>query len=234
MHSNNRGPIDRTSPIQDVQERTPKKEDPETGFCQCGCGQLVPFAKQNGRGLVKGQPVRFLRGHQRRSGRIDAYGRECITCGSYKPWAEFYTLARGGVQGHMCDCKPCRRENVRLTRDPEKRKTVARQWRTANPERYQEGQVRQAAKIRGLDPDMIIGHLREHSGLCDICGGRADSGDQRNSRLCIDHDHRTGEFRGLLCSSCNIGIGKFRDDVAILKAAMEYLLRARRSKEEAA
>ncbi len=80
---------------------------------------------------------------------------------------------------------------------------------------------------------MVVAHFREHSGSCDICGGRPDGGDRRTSRLCIDHDHRTGEFRGLLCSSCNIGIGKLQDDPKILVAAMEYLLRARQAKQAA-
>lgn len=209
-------------------EHPSRQEFLQSALCQCGCGQAVPLAKQTRRGLVKGQPIRFLRGHQRRVGRIDADGRECITCGIYKPWTEFYTLVRAGVQGHMCDCKPCRRENVRATRDIEKRKAVARRWRAANPEKYQEGQIRQAAKKRGLDPDKVVRHFREHSGACDICGGRPQRGDGRTSRLCIDHDHRTGEFRGLLCSSCNIGIGKLQDDPEILRSAIEYLVRARR------
>jgi hypothetical protein len=39
----------------------------------------------------------------------------------------------------------------------------------------------------------------------------------------VDHDHLTGEVRGILCSSCNQGIGKLQDDVEILKRAAKYL-----------
>ncbi len=44
-----------------------------------------------------------------------------------------------------------------------------------------------------------------------------------NTRLHMDHDHETGEFRGWLCSDCNKGIGSFKDDVNLLAGAAEYL-----------
>lgn len=39
----------------------------------------------------------------------------------------------------------------------------------------------------------------------------------------IDHDHRTGKVRGILCQACNLGLGKFRDDPALIKSAIRYL-----------
>ena len=57
--------------------------------------------------------------------------------------------------------------------------------------------------------------LVSQGGLCKICG---DSGN-----LCIDHDHQTGEVRGLLCGLCNSGLGMFRDNLAHLSKAIEYL-----------
>jgi hypothetical protein len=41
----------------------------------------------------------------------------------------------------------------------------------------------------------------------------------------LDHEHAGGKVRAILCLSCNQGIGKFRDDPAILRAAAEYLQR---------
>ncbi len=42
-------------------------------------------------------------------------------------------------------------------------------------------------------------------------------------RFCVDHDAQTGQVRGLLCTDCNLSIGKMRHDIATLKAAILYL-----------
>lgn len=60
--------------------------------------------------------------------------------------------------------------------------------------------------------------------VCDIC--KKPETVTRAGRVRIlnkDHDHSTGQWRGLLCSRCNTGLGVFRDNPAILRAAAEYL-----------
>lgn len=61
----------------------------------------------------------------------------------------------------------------------------------------------------------------KQSGVCAIC--HLPQSSTRNSRLCVDHDHQTGEVRGLLCSDCNRGIGLLKDDYRILNNAADYL-----------
>jgi hypothetical protein len=59
--------------------------------------------------------------------------------------------------------------------------------------------------------------LEQQNGVCYICGEQ----DFRN--LAVDHDHKTGKVRRLLCTSCNIGLGKFKDDANLLRKAADYL-----------
>lgn len=62
------------------------------------------------------------------------------------------------------------------------------------------------------------------SGNCSICGSSETvTRSGRVRRPSIDHCHRTGVIRGLLCSGCNSGLGLFDDDPARLRAAAEYL-----------
>lgn len=60
--------------------------------------------------------------------------------------------------------------------------------------------------------------LSEQGGACAICSSRPT-----RRRLAIDHDHETGLVRGLLCTNCNLGLGNFADDPALLDKAASYL-----------
>lgn len=58
--------------------------------------------------------------------------------------------------------------------------------------------------------------LDKQDGRCAICHVEMDT-------PCIDHDHETGKVRGLLCQTCNTGLGMFRDSVRNLASAIVYL-----------
>jgi hypothetical protein len=64
---------------------------------------------------------------------------------------------------------------------------------------------------------------------CEICGTRSSevdcsvTGQSKTRSLCIDHDHKTGKLRGVLCVNCNSGLGHFKDDTGLLEKAISYL-----------
>jgi hypothetical protein len=71
----------------------------------------------------------------------------------------------------------------------------------------------------GLTEDQYNQLLEKQSGKCAIC--KVSNNSQKY--FPVDHDHITGKVRGLLCISCNMALGKFRDSKEIVKAALDYL-----------
>ena len=68
--------------------------------------------------------------------------------------------------------------------------------------------------------------FEEQEGGCAICG-EPETKEQRGKivKLAIDHDHKTGKIRGLLCHKHNIALGMFEDDIFLLLDAIKYLNR---------
>ena len=70
--------------------------------------------------------------------------------------------------------------------------------------------------FRGQMSDAALVDLKASTSECVICGSEEP--------LVVDHDHKTGKIRGLLCNHCNRGLGHFRDDPDLLEYARIYLL----------
>lgn len=79
----------------------------------------------------------------------------------------------------------------------------------------------QMRKNYGLSVEQYDELVQNQNGVCAICGSGAPSGHKK--RLNIDHCHKTGTVRGLLCDLCNRAIGLMRDDTALLTKAIHYL-----------
>src|SRR5574341_573868 len=75
----------------------------------------------------------------------------------------------------------------------------------------------------GITIDDYERMFKAQEGKCAICG-RADGGRKDGWRLAVDHDHTTGETRGLLCTNCNQGLGRFYDNSDLLLKASNYLV----------
>jgi hypothetical protein len=77
-----------------------------------------------------------------------------------------------------------------------------------------------------VSPRAFAAALKFQHGLCAIC---EKWGGENGSKLAIDHNHESTQFRGLLCTQCNAGIGMFRENAIFLDAAQTYLDRWRAS-----
>lgn len=77
-------------------------------------------------------------------------------------------------------------------------------------------------KAYGLTSTDLENLLQKAGYKCQICGEKfRDDSTQRN--LYVDHDHNSGEIRGLLCRSCNTGLGMLKDSCTLLRKALIYL-----------
>lgn len=72
----------------------------------------------------------------------------------------------------------------------------------------------------GLTVEKYDKILKSQNNGCAICGNHEPVG---NRRLSVDHSHKTGKMRGLLCTLCNTSLGSFKDDINILNSAIKYL-----------
>lgn len=124
-------------------------------------------------------------------------------------------------------CKSCSNANAKIVRkntNPD----IARQYR----KEYQEKNRERIKLKRRLDRPKLLESSRKRlygvtteetnqmlvsqNGVCAICL-------LVPNRPCVDHCHKSGKFRGILCSSCNRGLGFFHDNVEYLKSAIDYL-----------
>ena len=71
----------------------------------------------------------------------------------------------------------------------------------------------------GLTPDEYSGFLAAQGGVCALCSSLPTPG----ISLHVDHDHGTGEIRGLLCVRCNNAIGLLREDPDLMRRASRYV-----------
>lgn len=177
--------------------------------------------------------------------------KSCSRCKNAKPISEFYAWndGRSGKQKISSRCRECEcaarrkyvannhekvkaRKREAYRKNPEYNKRTAREWREANPERFKQWGIeyrkrtKEQARKRhyeyryGFSTEVYEAAVERQGGKCAICRS-ARSTTKRS--LHVDHCHKTGKFRGILCSRCNSGIGNLRDDPKLLARAIAYL-----------
>ena len=179
--------------------------------------------------------------------------KTCSKCHKSKRLSYFCVRRRStdGRDGWCRTCKAAATQKWRAS-NPKKQAISKRRWRQAHrplvleekaryrrrhPERARQ-QVRNAhqkygtayrrrryfiliEERHGLTKTQIQARSRKQKHRCAICHKKQKCGKRR--RLYVDHDHKTGKFRGLTCFGCNSMLGFARDNIQTLQAAIRYL-----------
>ena len=102
----------------------------------------------------------------------------------------------------------------------------ADRYRVESKERYRKNKdkyrINDLFKKYGITLEEYKKLLDKQNNKCAICSQDIDS-DSRKKNLSVDHCHKTGRVRGLLCSNCNSGLGFFKESVELLGKAKRYL-----------
>ena len=161
----------------------------------------------------------------------EAGKKRCPKCNKIKLLNEFYKNATTST-GYTGQCKNCnnilRKAYFKAYRKTPEAKTKHNKrqreyyYRKKNKEEIKEKEVTTWKEISLLQKyDMTLDHwnmlYKRQKGRCAICKAIPERG------LCVDHNHKTGHNRGLLCHNCNAGIGFLQDSPKILKSALAYL-----------
>ena len=136
----------------------------------------------------------------------------------------------GRVKYKNGDKNDCRFENLTTFRkiagewdhsSTEGRNKYLREYRRVDPILEKERYLLRRFEISMDDYNRM---LEAQGGVCAIC--KHPETHKRNGKLkamAVDHSHKTGAIRGLLCCDCNTGIGKLKDSVNVLSNAIDYL-----------
>ena len=136
------------------------------------------------------------------------------------PWPEKnFVKSRTSTDGLATQCKSCTSSYMkkRYERDKERINAKSKEWRLANPERNNRTKYRYKLKSKyGITEEKYKELIQKQNGLCA-------NTNCNNLLTDVDHCHKTGIVRGLLCKSCNLTLGFVKDDVDLLQGLINYL-----------
>lgn len=171
--------------------------------------------------------------------------KKCTKCGIDRPKTEYFKRS-DSKDGLNAWCKPCKkvydqsysaenkdklleRHRAYKAADPDRWKAYGQEYYQANKDKMKsQSRVARLKLNYGIDESVVAEMMASQNNNCAIC--LKDITD----RAKVDHNHKTGEVRGLLCSPCNTSLGGFKDSPYILKNAYQYLVEKGHYGQEAA
>ena len=161
--------------------------------------------------------------------------RKCGLCDEWKPVETgFHANRRDPIYGRHHTCKPCHSNRSsgwvakRLSEGDRTAHTRNKEWLAANPSKAREYHRTRLLRTYGLTPEAYNQLLESQDDRCAICQGAP------TQKMHVDHDHETGEVRGILCLHCNVALGNLKESVELIDRARAYLTGELRREAEAA
>lgn len=122
-------------------------------------------------------------------------------------------------EGILAERKRMREKQKRWhDKNLEKSHSIQKKHRDANPEAAAAKGVKWNLGRYGLTLDLYIEMAQVQNGVCKIC--KRTNG---KKRLCVDHDHKSGKTRSLLCDKCNTALGLVNEEPTTLYAMLDYI-----------
>lgn len=167
------------------------------------CRVCVLERRRRNRNSTKTGPASRFRGDEEARQAAAAAGRKlCVRCQVAKPHDQYGRQSKT-YDGLNTYCRQCR-------------STMKRAAYLANRD---EQRLKSRARAFGITVEHLQALMAAQGEGCAICGNACRTG----RALALDHDHETGDLRGLLCSNCNRGIGYLQDSPEVIRSALAYL-----------
>jgi hypothetical protein len=142
----------------------------------------------------------------------------CTVCRILKSLDEF-SNRKVSRDGKRSECKSCSTKSAMLwaKKNPDKVKINAKKFRETNKESCKYRKLKDKYNISEQEYLKLVNKQKNSCAICNIL--------EKHLRraLDVDHCHKTGKVRGLLCEKCNKAIGIFNDDIKLFKKAINYL-----------
>lgn len=154
--------------------------------------------------------------------------KECSTCSGEFPLTSFPKTRRNHKYVYRPQCRTCYTSYQKLQYDlnQEQRRAKGRAYYARDKATVIDRQrwYKRASQY-GVTKEQFYGMWDAQQGLCKLCEK------ELTISCCVDHDHTNGNVRGLLCNSCNRGIGLLQEDPRLLEKAMNYIKKYRDPEE---
>jgi hypothetical protein len=141
--------------------------------------------------------------------------KRCPTCKMVKALKDDFFTSKNSNGGYASHCKDCSRILSKKLSDTPEQKEKSKKRYKKNKKKLRNTFLKRKF---GITLEVYNKILKEQKGVCAVCGRK-----EKNKSLAVDHDHKTGKIRGLLCGRCNPALGFLQESPKLIKKILEYI-----------